>query len=300
MSWVNCDRRACAEPARVAGGRRVVRSISSTLAGLVPRLLHEPGMDGTDRTSRPLRGAAVVAAASLLSGCALSTLVAPEPSDRHGQTTNERRVAEDVARKQVHAQRDLEERVARQHLQLLEKDAEIKALNQKLEAAILEVVRAMAKLRGLSGRAEAASNLAETEIALKSIPAEPALRPRDADLRQARQLLTMATEEFKKQNYDGTVYLTTQVKMLIRPRDDRPVKGAEVARTDGEPLASTLALRASNRSNVREGPGSAFKVLFVVERGTPLNGISYHGVWVRVTTEDGRAGWVHYSLIDQR
>ena len=241
--------------------------------------------------------ALLVAGAGILTGCASLT-----DRDAHQrQAATERRTSEDAARRQALAHRELEEKLARMHLQALEKDAEIRALNQKLEAAILEVVRAMAKLRGLSGRAEAASNLAETEIALKSLPAEPSLRPKDNDLLQAQQLLRMATEEFKKQNYDGTVYLTSQVKMLIKPRTDRPVRGADAARTEGEhALSLVLALRASNRSNVREGPGPTFKVGFVVERGTPLSAISYNGVWVRVKTDDGRAGWVHYSLIDQR
>lgn len=252
------------------------------------------------RTSTRLGAAIALAAAGLLSGCALAGVTEHEAAVRQRQAT-ERRAVEEAARKQSAAYRDLEEKVARQHLQLLEKDAEIKALHQKLEAAILEVVRAMAKLRGLSGRAEAASNLAETEIALKSLPTEPALRPKESDVVQAQQLLRMATEEFKKQNYDGTVYLTSQIKMLIRASGDRPVKGAEVALTEGElALSPMLALRASNRTNVRQGPGSAFKILFVVERGTALSGISYNGVWVRVKTEDGRAGWVHYSLVDHR
>jgi SH3 domain-containing protein len=245
-----------------------------------------------------------VTVGALLSGCALGGLSEREQASAASQrqAATERRAAEEAARKHAAADRELDEKLARQHLQLLEKDAEIKALNQKLESAIQEVVRAMAKLRGLSGRAEAASNLAETEIALKSVPAEPILRPKDADLLQAQQLLRMASEEFKKQNYDGTVYLTSQVKMLIRPRNDRPMRGAaEAAKMDGElALSPVLSLRASNRSNVREGPGPAFKILFVVERGTPLSGLSYNGVWVRVKTDDGRAGWVHYSLIDQR
>ena len=254
-------------------------------------------MDAMSRKWRPLAGAAMLlTAGAVFAGCAMLTDSAVER-----QAVADRRASEEGARKQATASKELEEKLARMHLQALEKDAEIRALNQKLEAAILEVVRAMAKLRGLSGRAEAASNLAETEIALKSIPAELALRPRDSDLAQAQQLLRMATEEFKKQNYDGTVYLTTQVKMLIKPRNDRQVKGVELAKTDGEhPLSPILALRASNRSNVREGPGPAFKVLFVIERGTALNAVSYNGVWVRVKTDDGRAGWVHYSLIDQR
>ena len=239
----------------------------------------------------------VAAAAGVLSGCALVT----PGSVSDSRAAAERRASDEAARKNAVANKELEEKLARMHLQALEKDAEIRALNQKLEAAILEVVRAMAKLRGLSGRAEAASNLAETEIALKTIPADLALRPKDSDLLQAQQLLRMATEEFKKQNYDGTVYLTTQVKMLIKPRTDRVAKGTETARVEGErPLSPMLALRASNKSNVREGPGPTFKVLFVVERGTPLSAVSYNGVWVRVKIDDGRGGWVHYSLIDQR
>jgi hypothetical protein len=249
--------------------------------------------------SRELMGVAMLAAAmGIVSGCALTP---DTTAQQRQQAASERRASEEAVRKQAAAHRDLEERLARMHLQALEKDAEIRALNQKLEAAILEVVRAMAKLRGLSGRAEAASNLAETEIALKSLPAEPALRPKDTDLLQAQQLLRLATEEFRKQNYDGTVYLTSQVKALIKARNDRPVRGAEVTKTDAEqPLSPMLAVRVSNRGNVREGPGPTHKILFVVERGTPINAVSYNGVWVRVKTDDGRGGWMHYSLIDQR
>ena len=248
-------------------------------------------MERTIRASRELAAAGLIAGALVLAGCA-SML---DQSAQQRQAATERRASEEAARKHAAAYRDLEEKLARMHLHALEKDAEIRALNQKLEAAILEVVRAMAKLRGLSGRAEAASNLAETEIALKSVPAEP------AHLLQAQQLLRMATEEFTKQNYDGTVYLTSQVKLLIKARTDRPVRGIELTKGDGEhALSPVLALRAAHRSNVREGPGPTFKILFVVERGTALSAVSYNGVWVRVKTDDGRAGWVHYSLIDQR
>ena len=255
-------------------------------------------MERLTRRSRELAAVAMlVAGAGLLSGCAVLTEQFGAPK----QAATERPASDEAVRPPATASKDLEEKIARMHLQALEKDAEIKALNQKLEAAILEVVRAMAKLRGLSGRAEAASNLAETEIALKSLPTEPALRPRDSDLLKAQQLLRMATDEFKKQNYDGTVYLTSQVKTLIKARNDRPTRGGEVAKTDGErPLSPELALRASNRSNVRESPAPTARVLFVVERGTPVSAVAYNGVWVRVKTHDGRAGWMHYSLIDQR
>jgi Bacterial SH3 domain len=237
---------------------------------------------------------ALIALAALSSGCSAGFWQQSDQSAQQRQADARRR-PEETARKQLAANRELEERIARQQLAIFEKDAELRALNQKLEAAILEVVRAMAKLRGLSGRAEAASSLAETEIALKSVPADAALRPKDADLAQAQQLFALATEEFKKQNYDGTVYLTSQVKLLVKTHPERNPKTAEEVG-----LGMWLALRAAGRGNVREGPGPSHRVLFVVDKGTPLTAVSYNGVWVRVKTDDGRLGWLHYTLLDQR
>jgi hypothetical protein len=208
------------------------------------------------------------------------------------------------ARPAAHARRlaqELEERVARLQLLLLEKDAQVRLLNQQLEAGILEVVRAMAKLRGLDSKAEAASNLAETEIAMKSLPKEAAGRPPDPDLSQAEQLLAMAAAEFKKENYGGTVFLTTQAKTMIKARETRSMAVESLPKTDGEiPFALPLSLRALSRSNIREGPGPASKVVFAVEPDAPLTAYSYKGLWVRVKANDGRHGWIYYNRIDQR
>jgi len=239
----------------------------------------------------------LIALAALSSACSAGFWPQSDQPGQQRQAADARRTPEETARRQL----ALEERVARQQLAIFEKDAEIRALNQKLEAAILEVVRAMAKLRGLSGRAEAASSLAETELALKSVPADSALRPKDTDLAQARQLFALATEEFKKQNYDGTVYLTTQVKLLVKTRPERSAKTAEGLKSDSDVgLGMWLALRTASRGNVREGPGPSHRVLFVVDKGTPLTAVSYNGVWVRVKTDDGRLGWLHYTLLDER
>ena len=115
------------------------------------------------------------------------------------------------------------------------------------------MVRAIAKLRGLSGRAEAASALAETEIALKSMPPAPALRLRDADLVQARQLLKLASEEFRKQDYDGTVY-------AFAAEDGRELWRTRLrARTNACPavVGDTLLVGAG----VPRGPGSVLELV---------------------------------------
>lgn len=234
----------------------------------------------------------LLATGSLLSSCVTSS-VQPDP------TPPPRSASEET--KRVAAYQDLEEKAARQQLLLMEREAQVKLLTQKLDAAILEVVRAMAKLRGLESRAEAASNLAETEIALKAMPRDGAGRQKDPDLTQAEQLLALAATEFKKENYSGTVYLTNQAKTLIKARETRSSAVESLPKLEGEvPFSFPLTLRAVSKSNVREGPGPTFKVLFAVGPDAPLTAYSYKGLWVRVKANDGRNGWIYYSLIDQR
>jgi len=65
------------------------------------------------------------------------------------------------------ARKDLEQRIEDIQFRLLEKDAQIKGLEEQLQSqqkalddAFLEVVRSKAKLRSLETKAEAASNMA--------------------------------------------------------------------------------------------------------------------------------------------
>ncbi|MDA2912110.1 hypothetical protein MYX04_14420, partial [Nitrospiraceae bacterium AH_259_D15_M11_P09] len=66
----------------------------------------------------------------------------------------------------------LDDDAAKLHLLLLEKEARINGLTEQLEKVILEVVRVKAKLRSLESKAEAASDLAEAEIAVKALKAK--------------------------------------------------------------------------------------------------------------------------------
>lgn len=216
------------------------------------------------------------------------------------QLESERQQLEESLKKQAALQQELDDKLARQRLALMERDAQIKALSQKLDATILEVVRAMAKLRSLESRAEAASTLAEAETAFKALGRDPA-RERDADLVQAEQLLKLGAQEFRKENYGGVLYLTSQAKNLIKGGQARTTGGQTRPRIEGEvPFSVPLPLRALGKGSVREGPGPNFKVAFVVENGTPLTGQSYKGAWVRVRGDDGRWGWISHTLVGER
>jgi len=188
---------------------------------------------------------------------------------------------------------------AKNYLVLLEKDAVIKDLGHRLEDAIQEVVRAKAKLRSLESKAEAASTLAEAEIALKSLKSDD--RGKDSSLQEAEDLLKMATVEFKKENYGGALYLSGQAKTQIkegeelqRGRDKTTPVAGEVA------FALPLPLRLIEAAKLRSGPGPEFNVVTDLSRAAALLGLAYKGDWVHVKAEDGRSGWVSSMQVQGR
>lgn len=195
---------------------------------------------------------------------------------------------------------ELEQRAARLQLRLLEADAQVQDLEVRLDSARQEVVRAMAKLQTLATRAEAASGMAEAEIALQSLKTA-AGQEAAPDVAQAGQLLKLSTAEFNNQNYGGALYLANEAKRLVGAGRGRLPSGERGALRPGEVLfAVPLRLQALSRGNVREGPGTTFKVVFTLDPGAPLLGYSYADVWVRVSDEGGRSGWIFYNLVGKR
>ncbi|MGW8220595.1 MAG: SH3 domain-containing protein [Syntrophobacteria bacterium] len=208
----------------------------------------------------------------------------------------------------------LEDTIARKQLRLLERDAQIKQLEERLNSqqemldeAIQEVVRAKAKLRSLESKAEAASQMAEAEIAVKALKAQLAGQTRNPELIKAQELLKMSAQEFKKENYGGAVYLTSQAKGHIRAGHIRLGDREKVAPIKRLPpmkgevfFALPLPLQALRTSNLREQPDLESTVITTLEKGTALMGYSYKGQWVRVTSEDGNNGWIFQTLVGGR
>jgi hypothetical protein len=188
---------------------------------------------------------------------------------------------------------ELQRQVDRLELRVAEKDARIEELESRLEAAQTEVVRILGRAQGTASRAEAASGIAEAELATQS--------PRGAsgaDLAQARKLLQQGSEAFNAGNYAGAVYLANQAKALVAPSRRAAVTDAP-ARPGEKTFASPVRFKAARRANIREGPGPGFKVLFAVKAGVTLTGYSYTDQWIRVADELGRAGWISKELLSR-
>jgi hypothetical protein len=224
-------------------------------------------------------------------GCAVKPVeTAPPPTTAAGQQ----------ARAATAARAEQDRRLARLELTLLEKNAQVEELQSRLDQAREEVVRAMAKLQTLASRAEAASGIAEAEVALQPLRGR-STQQTAPEAAQASRLLREASSEFNQENYGGALYLANQAKALaaagtgrLSSREHSPDRPGEMS------FAVPIPLKAVGSGNVREAPGTAAPIAFAVEGGDSLIGYSYLEDWVRISDEMGRGGWIYRKLISRR
>jgi len=243
------------------------------------------------RANGHLASTGVLILGLLLSGCAgKSAATTPAPATASRRTVQ--------VQQAVKAEQD--RRLSRLELALLEKTAQVEELQAQLDEAREEVVRAMAKLQTLASRAEAASGIAEAEVALQPLKARTAQQAAP-EATQATRLLREASTEFSQENYGGALYLATQAKALAAAGTGRLSARDRSADRPGEkPFAVPVPLKAIGSGNVREAPGTTAPVAFAVEGGDSLTGYSYLEDWVRISDDMGRGGWIFRKLIVRR
>ena len=227
-----------------------------------------------------------------LSLCACATLTGPTAAPDNKASPDPAPSAEP----QIQYVRDpaLEKQLTRLQLELMERDARIERQQLQLEEALQEVVSTLRKLRSAATRAEAASAMAETDVAMQSIGKTGRETP---EFRQATRLMQTSSDEFKRSNYGGALFLAKQAKAAIRLQS---LRGADERRPGEVLFASPVKLKTNTHSNVRSGPGIDFAVAFTSETGAALSGLSYVGEWVRVIDEFGNEGWVFAPLVVRR
>ena len=180
-----------------------------------------------------------------------------------------------------------------------ELEGQVAGLQLRLADAHGEVAQVLAKLQNGATRAEAASALAEAEIAVQGMPAAGTAELGD-DQVQAKNLLAQSNAAFGAGNYGGARYLATKSKTLaarVRARVSTLDRGG---RRSGEKLfAEPLIFLVASRANLREGPGLNTRVLSALERGERVTATSHLGEWLRVKDSAGREGWIFQSLVTQ-
>ena len=242
----------------------------------------------------------VTASVTALTACAQSSTPA-ETLSPPATAAVDTVVVVDTVRVEVPASTaDLEQRIARLQIQILERDVQLGELEEQLASTRLELVRNMARLQTQASRAEAASGMAEAEIALGTLRRAPGAEALP-ELDDAQALFGQSSSEFATENYGGALYLATQVRTLVRNGQARlRSSGVDELVTGESVFALPVPLRTTGRSNVRSGPGLGFDVQFTLDASAAVVGQSYTSQWVRVVDEGGREGWIFHTLVTGR
>src|ERR1051325_398618 len=233
---------------------------------------------------------AVAVAITVLAACASAKAPASDPAPKMPAPVQTKVVRETVTVRDP----DLDRRLARLELRVIEKEAQTDELTTRLDDARDELVRTMAKLD--ANRAEAASAVAEADVAAQALRATAGAQ-RLPEMAQVNKLQQQASAEFNKKNYGGALYLANQAKAAATVGKARAASVSNGTRQGETPFALPIRLKVTSRGNVREGPGTNFAVVFPVDAGAGLTGVSYTDDWVRVTDDGGRTGWIFKSLV---
>lgn len=192
-------------------------------------------------------------------------------------------------------------RVARLEIMLLERDARIVDLTLALAETRQEVVRNLAKLQSQASRAEAASGLAEAEIALQSLGRMSGAQELSS-YSEASAALEEGSQAFATENFGGALYLATRVRSVVASARSRLEAGSGGELRPGETVFATpVPLRTvDQRANVRQGPGLRHGIVVTLDAASPVVGQSYTDEWVRIEDDEGREGWIFHTLVAAR
>lgn len=191
--------------------------------------------------------------------------------------------------------RETEQRVIDLQMQVADKDQQIEELQQRLEEAQRDVVRSMAKVQTLATRAEAASGMAEAEVALESL--RRGAGAQSAEVARTAALLQKATNEFNQQNYGGALWLSNQARNRAVAARTR-LSGTDSLQLEGEQQFTVpVRFETTVRTNLRAGPGTSYDAITTLEAGAAVTAYSHLQKWIRVVDSSGRAGWVYYNLV---
>ena len=187
--------------------------------------------------------------------------------------------------------------LGRVKVQLLERTARIADLERRLNESTTEVVRAMARLRTLATRAEAASAIAEAEVTLQQLRGRAGAQA-PPEVAQTEATLRAASQAFDAENFGGAVYLATQAKRTATTGRGRLADvGSTAARAAERPFALPVPLTTVSSANLRAAPSGGASVISTVPAGTALTAYSYEQDWIKVATADGVSAWVHQSVV---
>jgi hypothetical protein len=198
--------------------------------------------------------------------------------------------------------------IARLRQDVADRDAELRNLrvSQREQVKVIqestrEVTRAKVKLRRLATQAEAASYIAEVEVALESLRAAQGVTAKAPLLDVAQAMIASSAAPFAEADYEAAKDRAAQAEQLVAaiansrpPSRSRPWVPGEVL------LQMPIPLRVTDESRLLRQPRRGARVTEELGKDRLVVARAYKGNWLRVDTEYGRSGWIEQSRLGVR
>jgi hypothetical protein len=194
----------------------------------------------------------------------------------------------------------LKQLLAEKEALILSQQAHQQEQARELQATTRQATRAQVKLSRLATQPDAASTLAEVEVAMETLKSSKTTAPQQALQTQAQRLLDAANTAYAKGDFAMAVDRATQSREIIdMVKGHRTGKASSTHRVTVT-FQAPLPLRTRIDSNLRQLPRGNAPILSVLKKDSALMALAYRGDWLRIKTEDGHTGWVLNRLVEAR
>jgi hypothetical protein len=190
---------------------------------------------------------------------------------------------------------------------LAEKDALIRSQQahqqeqaKELQSTTSQATRAQVKLSRMATQTDAASTLAEVEVAMAALKSAKTTAPQQAMQAQAQHLLEAASAAYAIADFVTAVDRASQAREIIDMVQAQRNEKAANRHSATVAFQTPIPLRTRIDCNLRQLPRGNAALLTVLKKDATLLGLAYNGDWLQVQTEDGRMGWLLNSLVSAR
>jgi len=185
---------------------------------------------------------------------------------------------------------------ARLQMELVQKKEEIARLRSAGQGLAKEIASNTIRTPAANTRVETVAYLAEVATEIEA--ARENGKPEEQELfAEADQFMVQSNRELENDRYEQATLLAAQALELIsrqRFNDEGEVKIVPETYAD---FIAPLNLKVAKTSNIRKAPGIRGKVVTTVKPDTSVTAIGHKGYWIKVSLQDGRGGWIYYSLL---
>ena len=250
-----------------------------------------------------MRGVAVLIACLAIAGCASAppaeTPAPPKPATAALSSPAPSTVPrEPVCPPCVDQSRE----IARLRQELASREAELRDLRSSqreqirvLQESTRDVTRARVRLRRLATQADAASYIAEVEVALRSALASSTAQANAALLSLAQGLLASADVPFAKGEYGAAIDRAAQAEELVAVLGDQA--HSPTRRAVETSLMTPLSLKLAVDAKLRTQPLAKSRVITAMSKDAAVTAYAFKGTWMQVKSAEGRFGWVEQAAL---